>query len=38
MVFAFFGAVAPIGGVFGGTFESLLMLAWWPWALWAMAI
>ncbi|PNY28530.1 Drug resistance protein [Tolypocladium capitatum] len=38
MVFAFFGAVAPIGAVFGGTFASLLTLAWWPWALWAMAI
>jgi MFS family permease len=38
MVFAFFGAVAPIGGVVGGIFASLLTLAWWPWALWAMAI
>ncbi|TWU74853.1 hypothetical protein ED733_001898 [Metarhizium rileyi] len=38
MVFAFFGAVAPIGGVVGGVFASLLTLAWWPWALWAMAI
>lgn len=38
MVFAFFGAVAPIGGVFGGIFASLLTLAWWPWALWVMAI
>ncbi|KAL3961189.1 hypothetical protein ACCO45_002712 [Purpureocillium lilacinum] len=38
MVFAFFGAVAPIGAVFGGTFASLLTLAWWPWALWVMAI
>lgn len=38
MVFAFFGGVAPIGAVFGGTFASLLTLAWWPWALWAMAI
>ncbi|EFY87127.1 MFS transporter [Metarhizium acridum CQMa 102] len=37
MVFAFFGAVAPIGGVVGGLFASLLTLAWWPWALWAMA-
>lgn len=38
MVFALFGAVAPIGGVFGGVFASLLTLAWWPWALWSMAI
>ncbi|KAJ6445255.1 MFS transporter [Purpureocillium lavendulum] len=38
MVFAFFGAVAPIGAVFGGTFASLLTLAWWPWALWALSI
>ncbi|EQL01806.1 major facilitator superfamily transporter [Ophiocordyceps sinensis CO18] len=38
MVFAFFGAVAPIGGVCGGLFASLLTMAWWPWALWAMAI
>ncbi|KJZ69113.1 hypothetical protein HIM_11492 [Hirsutella minnesotensis 3608] len=38
MVFAFFGAVAPIGAVFGGLFASLLTLAWWPWALWAMSI
>lgn len=38
MVFAFFGAVAPIGAVIGGLFASVLNLAWWPWALWAMAI
>lgn len=38
MVFAFFGAVAPIGGVSGGLFASLLTLTWWPWALWAMAL
>ncbi|KND92032.1 Drug resistance protein [Tolypocladium ophioglossoides CBS 100239] len=38
MVFAFFGAVAPIGAVFGGTFASLLTLAWWPCALWALSI
>ncbi|KYK54407.1 major facilitator superfamily transporter [Drechmeria coniospora] len=38
MVFAFFGAVAPIGAIFGGIFASLLTLAWWPWALWAMSI
>ncbi|KAG5913932.1 hypothetical protein E4U61_006308 [Claviceps capensis] len=38
MVFAFFGAVAPIGGVAGAVFASLLSLAWWPWALWAMCV
>ncbi|EGX87942.1 MFS transporter [Cordyceps militaris CM01] len=38
MVFACFGAVAPIGGVCGAVFASLLAMAWWPWALWAMAI
>ncbi|KAM3505524.1 hypothetical protein MY11210_007940 [Beauveria gryllotalpidicola] len=38
MVFACFGAVAPIGGVCGGVFGSLLAMAWWPWALWAMSI
>lgn len=38
MVFALFGAVAPIGAVTGAVFASLLTLAWWPWALWALAI
>ncbi|TQV95441.1 MFS transporter [Cordyceps javanica] len=38
MVFACFGAVAPIGGVCGGIFASLFAMAWWPWALWAMSI
>lgn len=38
MVFAFFGAVAPMGAVFGGAFGSLLSLVWWPWAYWAMGI
>lgn len=38
MVFAFFGAVAPIGGVIGGAIASALELVWWPWALWAMAM
>ncbi|KID84125.1 MFS transporter [Metarhizium guizhouense ARSEF 977] len=37
MVFACFGAVAPVGGVVGGLCASLLALTWWPWALWAMA-
>lgn len=38
MVFAFFGAVAPIGGVVGGVFGGLLNLVWWPWAQWVLAI
>ncbi|KAG5981220.1 hypothetical protein E4U55_003179 [Claviceps digitariae] len=38
MVFAFFGAVAPVGAVVGAIFASLLSLAWWPWALWALSI
>ncbi|CAG9940311.1 unnamed protein product [Clonostachys rosea f. rosea IK726] len=38
MVFAFFGAVAPIGAIFGGLFGSLLNLVWWPWAQWVLAI
>ncbi|WQF87084.1 Putative major facilitator superfamily, MFS transporter superfamily [Colletotrichum destructivum] len=38
MVFSFFGAVAPMGGVVGATIASTLELAWWPWALWALSI
>ncbi|KAG6009926.1 hypothetical protein E4U21_000697 [Claviceps maximensis] len=38
MVFAFFGAIAPIGAIIGTVFASLLALAWWPWALWAMSV
>jgi MFS family permease len=38
MVFAFFGAVAPVGGVIGGAIASVLDLVWWPWALWVMAM
>lgn len=38
MVFAFFGAVAPIGAVAGGAVASLFELAWWPWSLWALSI
>jgi MFS family permease len=38
MVFAFFGAVAPIGAVFGALFGALLSLSWWPWAQWIQAI
>ncbi|KAI8625562.1 major facilitator superfamily transporter [Xylariaceae sp. FL1651] len=38
MVFAFFGAVAPVGAVVGAAVASAISLAWWPWALWALAI
>ena len=38
MVFSFFGAVAPYGGVFGAAMASVLALAWWPWAFWGFAI
>ncbi|KAI0020315.1 major facilitator superfamily transporter [Xylariomycetidae sp. FL0641] len=38
MVFAFFGAVAPMGAVVGAAVAAGLSLIWWPWALWAMAV
>ncbi|KAL2208929.1 MFS general substrate transporter [Sarocladium strictum] len=38
MVFAIFGAVAPVGGVAGGAVAAALDILWWPWAQWAMAI
>ncbi|WYZ44412.1 hypothetical protein EsH8_VII_000848 [Colletotrichum jinshuiense] len=38
MVFSFFGAVAPMGGVVGAAVASVLQLEWWPWALWALSI
>lgn len=38
MVFAFFGAVAPIGAVVGALFASLLAMEWWPWAQWVLAL
>ncbi|RDA94036.1 hypothetical protein CP533_5301 [Ophiocordyceps camponoti-saundersi (nom. inval.)] len=38
MVFALFGAVAPVGAIIGGAFASLLALAWWPWAMWTLAL
>ncbi|PHH78423.1 hypothetical protein CDD80_6928 [Ophiocordyceps camponoti-rufipedis] len=37
MVFAMFGAVAPVGAVVGGVFASLLAEVWWPWAMWVFA-
>ncbi|PFH55108.1 hypothetical protein XA68_10699 [Ophiocordyceps unilateralis] len=38
MVFALFGAVAPVGAIFGGVFASLLARLWWPWAWWVLAL
>ena len=38
MVFAFFGAVAPIGAVTSTVFATLLARVWWPWALWVLSI
>ncbi|TDZ20712.1 Drug resistance protein [Colletotrichum orbiculare MAFF 240422] len=38
MVFSFFGAVAPMGGVVGAAVASVLELEWWPWALWALSV
>ncbi|KAI1487699.1 major facilitator superfamily transporter [Biscogniauxia mediterranea] len=38
MVFAFFGAVAPMGGVIGALVGISFSLLWWPWAMWALAV
>ena len=38
MVFALFGAAAPIGALVGAVFAAIFNLAWWPWAFWALAI
>jgi MFS family permease len=38
MVFAFFGAVAPVGAIVGSAIAAALSLAWWPWAFWALGI
>ncbi|GKT43046.1 drug resistance protein YOR378W [Colletotrichum spaethianum] len=38
MVFSFFGAVAPMGGIVGAAIALTLELAWWPWAMWALSI
>lgn len=38
MVFALFGACAPIGSVAGATFAGLFALAWWPWTFFSFAI
>ncbi|CZT23488.1 related to Drug resistance protein YOR378W [Ramularia collo-cygni] len=38
MIFALFGASAPVGWVAGAVFSSILaQLAWWPWAYYALA-
>lgn len=38
MVFAIFGATAPVGAVVGAVFAGIFNLAWWPWAFWSLAI
>ncbi|ORY19177.1 major facilitator superfamily-domain-containing protein [Clohesyomyces aquaticus] len=38
MVFAFFGATAPVGSVFGSVFGGLFALTWWPWAFFSFAL
>jgi len=38
MVFAIFGACAPVGSVAGAAFAALFALAWWPWTFFAFAI
>ena len=39
LVFALFGATAPSGYALGAVFASLFaQLAWWPWAMWTLAI
>ncbi|TRX91887.1 hypothetical protein FHL15_007206 [Xylaria flabelliformis] len=38
MVFAVFGAVAPVGAVIGAAVAAAISLSWWPWAFWAFSI
>lgn len=38
MVFALFGASAPVGALSGGLAGTALNLLWWPWAFYALAI
>lgn len=38
MVFAFFGAAAPVGALTGAICATALNLLWWPWAFFALAI
>lgn len=38
MVFALFGASAPVGAIAGGICGTALNLLWWPWSFYALAI
>lgn len=38
MLFAIFGAMAPASAILSPAVTSLLALAWWPYAFWALAI
>ncbi|KAI1812780.1 major facilitator superfamily transporter [Poronia punctata] len=38
MVFAFFGACAPVGAVLGSVIASAISLSWWPWSYWALGL
>ncbi|KAI0435807.1 major facilitator superfamily transporter [Xylaria telfairii] len=38
MIFAFFGAMAPVGAIVGAAVGSSLAIVWWPWAFWTMGI
>ncbi|KAI1323638.1 major facilitator superfamily transporter [Xylariaceae sp. FL0255] len=38
MVFACFGAVAPVGAIVSAAIGAAISIVWWPWALWAFAI
>ena len=38
MVFALFGATAPVGAIVGAAIGSAIAVFWWPWAFWAMGI
>jgi len=38
MVFALFGATAPVGSVLGAVFGGVFALGWWPWTWWSFAI
>lgn len=38
MVFALFGACAPVGAMTGGIIGTALNLLWWPWVFYALAI
>ncbi|KAI0185132.1 major facilitator superfamily transporter [Xylaria flabelliformis] len=38
LIFAFFGATAPVGAIAGAAVGSALAIVWWPWAFWALGI